>query len=116
MTSRSEMTPEKLTAALQKAVSTIQQQVEEYAKALKDAAMKQTEYKKEYAKRYLDSAGTVAEREARVLNEVGELYTQAVLAEAYQKAAKSALDSQYAELNALQSIGATMRAEMELSR
>jgi len=110
------MTPEELIAALQQATAALNEATLEYAKCLKDEATAKNTYKLEYAKRYLTIGGTVAEREAQCLNALAKEYTDASLAEAFTKATKAALDRQYAELHTLQSIGATLRAEMQLQR
>lgn len=88
--------------------------------ALRDAgvayAAAEHEYRSANAAAYLDSSGTVAEREARAYEAVGELRHNRDVLDATRLAALEAVRSRRTQLSALQSILAAHRAEAEFDR
>lgn len=80
----------------------------------REAASAVNEFKKARASAYLASSGTVGEREAHVDQSTGTLRYQAHLAEGLEKAALEAVRNKRAQLSALQSISAAVKAEAEL--
>ena len=74
------------------------------------------EYRAANAAAYLSSSGTVAEREARAYETVGELRHRRDVLDATRLAALEAVRSRRTQLSALQSILAAHRAEAEFDR
>ena len=82
----------------------------ELARRSRDAAEADAAYKCAYAKAYLAAEGkTVAEREAHAVLEVADAYLRRRIAEALQLAAQEAGRNYRAQLDALRSIGASVR-------
>lgn len=88
--------------------------------ALRDAAKQyadaEHEYRFAYAKAYLDSTGTVGERDAQVYVAVGSLRRDRDYADAIRTAAVEAVRSRRTQLSAIQSLLAAHKAEAEFAR
>lgn len=111
MNSMAELTGEarRLSDLLDKGVSALRQAAIDYAKA-------EHEYRHEHALAYLQTEGTVAEREAQTYALVGELRRDRDIADGVRSAALEAVRARRTQLSALQSLLAAHRSETELAR
>lgn len=99
----------RLSDLLDKGVAALRQSAVDYAKA-------EHEYRKEHAIAYLQTEGTVAEREAKTYGMVGELRLDRDIADGVRSAALEAVRARRTQLSALQSLLAAHRSEADLVR
>lgn len=110
--------PAAVESEIWKLSAALEEQTEAYATAARKAAVTEVEHKVSFAKSQLRHRNekTVGERDARALVETeGELMDRQV-AEAVASAALESCRSLRARLSAVQSVGASIRAAMELGR
>ncbi|MGA1524761.1 MAG: hypothetical protein ACO4CZ_12415 [Planctomycetota bacterium] len=99
----------RLSDLLDKGVSALRQAAVDYANA-------EHEYRKEHALAYLQTDGTVAEREAKTYGMVGELRRDRDIADGVRAAALEAVRARRTQLSALQSLLAAHRSEADFAR
>ena len=99
----------RLSDLLDRGIATLRDAAREYADAEHD-------YRLAHAKAYLDSSGTVGEREAQVYVAVGSLRRDRDYADAIRTAAVEAVRSRRTQLSAVQSLLAAHKAEAEFAR
>lgn len=84
--------------------------------AARDYADAEHEYRLAHAKAYLESSGTVGEREAQVYIAVGTLRRDRDYSDAVRSAALEAVRSRRTQLSAVQSLLAAHKSEAEFVR
>lgn len=95
----------------------LEQKTDDLADLFEAAAKAEVTYKVEFAKAVLASNGkTVGEREAEATEQCAGLYFDRKVAEAVADAARESVRSMRDQLSAVQSVGALLRSQMELSR
>ena len=99
----------RLSDLLDKGVSALRQSAIQYAEA-------EHLYRREHALAYLQTDGTVAEREAKTYVMVGELRRDRDIADGVRSAALEAVRARRTQLSALQSLLAAHRSEADLAR
>jgi hypothetical protein len=99
----------RLSDLLDKGVAALRQAAIDYAQA-------EHQYRHEHALAYLQTEGTVAEREAQTYALVGELRRDRDIADGVRSAALEAVRARRTQLSALQSLLAAHRSETELAR
>jgi len=99
----------RLSDLLDRGVSALRQSAIEYAEA-------EHEYRKQHALAYLQTDGTVAEREAKTYGMVGELRRDRDIADGVRSAALEAVRARRTQLSALQSLLAAHRSEADIAR
>ena len=99
----------RLSELIDRGIATLRDASKQYADA-------EHEYRFAYAKAYLESSGTVGEREAQVYVEVGALRRDRDHADGIRTAAVEAVRSRRTQLSAVQSLLAAQKAEAEFVR
>jgi hypothetical protein len=109
------MTIPELTEALMQTAADLRQANDDLYKLSVEWAHREDAYRKAKAVAYLAASGTVAERSAHVDKVCSDERLKAHLAEAEKEAKRELVKSLQAQLSALQTIAALMRAEMNLA-
>lgn len=99
----------RLSDLLDRGVAALRQAAIDYAEA-------EHHYRKEHALAYLQTDGTVAEREAKTYGMVGELRRDRDIADGVRSAALEAVRARRTQLSALQSLLAAHRSEADIAR
>lgn len=95
----------------------LEERTDEHARHAQEAARAEAAYKSALHKNLLRAPGsTVGDRTAWAEDQCEELFLQRRVAEALRDSALESCRSLRAQLSALQSIGANLRAQMDLSR
>lgn len=114
------MTRHELEEKIMSCIDELRQACVDYEFAGRDAALKDSEYRKAKAKAFLVNCGdgtklTVAEKEARVDKACDDERLAAGLAEALRDSQREKVRSLQNELTAWQSLAANLRAEVSLA-
>ncbi len=109
------VTPSSVEKEIRRLAHKLESKTDDLAVSFKEAADAEVVYKVEYAKALLLSdLKTVAEREADATVKCERLLTDRKCKEAVADAARESVRSLRDQLNAVQSVGANLRAQMQL--
>lgn len=110
------VTGEQLAELILATLDELQRDVQTLESRCVEAATTDRDYRSRKSVEYLATEGTVAEREAKVLLEVGDLRFRAHLAESMRVAAIEAVRTRRAKLSALQSLVKASIVDWELAK
>jgi hypothetical protein len=110
------LTPDQIAAELQRLASHLERRTEELSEFLTAAAEAESSYRAERARALLTSDGRTAEiRNAQADHAVAHLLHERLITAATADACRESIRSTRAQLDAVRSIGASVRSAMELT-